>query len=312
MINYFEFEKDIEKIDQYIKQLNPNNTNDISKIERLNFEKNKKLEKIYSNLNPWQKVQVSRHNERPHTINYINNIFEDIIFLHGDKKYADDSAIIGGFAKLNNHSIIFIGTEKGNTMDTRIKHNFGMAKPEGYRKSQRLVKLAEKFRLPVVTFVDTAGAFPGKDAEERGQSESIASSILSFLKVKTPTVSIIIGEGGSGGAIGIATSDKVLMLEHSTYSVISPEGCASILWRSTNYSREAANTLKLTSDDCKNYKIIDDIVPELPGGAHRNPISQAEIVKKYIFECIEDLKKIPLQDLIKKRKNKYINITSDI
>ncbi len=312
MINYFEFEKDIEKIDQYIKQLNPNNTNDISKIERLNFEKNKKLEKIYSNLNPWQKVQVSRHNERPHTINYINNIFEDIIFLHGDKKYADDTAIIGGFAKLNNHSIIFIGTEKGNTMDTRIKHNFGMAKPEGYRKSQRLVKLAEKFRLPVVTFVDTAGAFPGKDAEERGQSESIASSILSFLKVKTPTVSIIIGEGGSGGAIGIATSDKVLMLEHSTYSVISPEGCASILWRSTNYSREAANTLKLTSDDCKNYKIIDDIVPELPGGAHRNPISQAEIVKKYIFECIEDLKKIPLQDLIKKRKNKYINITSDI
>ncbi len=312
MINYFEFEKDIEKIDQYIKQLNPNNTNDISKIERLNFEKNKKLEKIYSNLNPWQKVQVSRHNERPHTINYINNIFEDIIFLHGDKKYADDSAIIGGFAKLNNHSIIFIGTEKGNTMDTRIKHNFGMAKPEGYRKSQRLVKLAEKFKLPVVTFVDTAGAFPGKDAEERGQSESIASSILSFLKVKTPTVSIIIGEGGSGGAIGIATSDKVLMLEHSTYSVISPEGCASILWRSTNYSREAANTLKLTSDDCKNYKIIDDIVPELPGGAHRNPISQAEIVKKYIFECIEDLKKIPLQDLIKKRKNKYINITSDI
>ena len=312
MINYFEFEKDIEKIDQYIKQLNPNNTNDISKIERLNFEKNKKLEKIYSNLNPWQKVQVSRHNERPHTINYINNIFEDIIFLHGDKKYADDSAIIGGFAKLNNHSIIFIGTEKGNTMDTRIKHNFGMAKPEGYRKSQRLVKLAEKFKLPVVTFVDTAGAFPGKDAEERGQSESIASSILSFLKVKTPTVSIIIGEGGSGGAIGIATSDKVLMLEHSTYSVISPEGCASILWRSTNYSREAANTLKLTSDDCKNYKIIDDIVPELPGGAHRNPISQAEIVKKYIFECIEDLKKIPLQDLIKKRKNKNINITSDI
>ncbi len=312
MINYFEFEKDIEKIDQFIKQLNPDNTNDISKIERLNFEKNKKLEKIYSNLNPWQKVQVSRHNERPHTINYINNMFEDIIFLHGDKKYADDSAIIGGFAKLNNHSIIFIGTEKGNTMDTRIKHNFGMAKPEGYRKSQRLVQLAEKFRLPVVTFVDTAGAFPGKDAEERGQSESIASSILSFLKVKTPTVSIIIGEGGSGGAIGIATSDKVLMLEHSTYSVISPEGCASILWRSTNYSREAANTLKLTSDDCKNYKIIDDIIPELPGGAHRNPISQAEIVKKYILECIEDLKKIPLQDLIKKRKNKYINITSDI
>ncbi|MDC3131976.1 acetyl-CoA carboxylase carboxyltransferase subunit alpha, partial [Pelagibacteraceae bacterium] len=261
---------------------------------------------------PWQKVQVSRHNERPHAIYYIENLLEDIVFLHGDKKYADDNAIIGGFAKINNQSIVFIGTEKGNTMDTRIKHNFGMAKPEGYRKSQRLVALAEKFKLPIITFVDTAGAFPGKDAEERGQSESIASSILSFLRVKTPTISIIIGEGGSGGAIGIAASDRVLMLEHSTYSVISPEGCASILWRSTNYSEKAANTLKLTSEDCKKYKIVDSIIPELPGGAHRNPNSQAELVKKFIFENIKDLEKISIIDLIKKRKNKYLNITSDI
>ncbi len=312
MINYFEFEKDIEKIDKFIFDLNINDINYKSKLEKLNLEKKTKFNKIYSNLEPWQKVQVSRHNDRPHTLYYIKNIFEDLVFLHGDKKYADDNAIIGGLAKLNNQSVVFIGTEKGNTMDTRIKHNFGMAKPEGYRKAQRLVFLAEKFSLPIITFVDTAGAFPGKDAEERGQSESIASSILSFLKVKTPTISIIIGEGGSGGAIGIAASDKVLMLEHSTYSVISPEGCASILWRSTNFSQEAANTLKLTSEDCKKYNIVDSIIPELPGGAHRNSSEQADLVKKFIFNNIQDLKKLSLIELIDKRKNKYLNITSDI
>ena len=309
MVKYFEFEKDIEKIDEYL-----NNSGNVSssKINQLNLEKKQKLEKIYSNLEPWQKVQVSRHNNRPHTIDYINNIFNDVIFLHGDKKFADDSAIVGGFAKIENISILFLGTEKGNSMDTRLKHNFGMAKPEGYRKSQRLINLAEKFNLPVVTFVDTAGAFPGKDAEERGQSESIASSILSFLKVMTPTLSIIIGEGGSGGAIGIAASDRVLMLEHSTYSVISPEGCASILWRSTNFSQEAANTLKLTSNDCKKFKIIDEIIPEIPGGAHRDHKKQSIIVKKYIMENIEKLKSIPIIDLLKIRKNKYLNITSEI
>ena len=312
MINYFEFEKDIEKIDKFIFDLDKNDNKYLSKVDKLNSEKKKKFEKIYSNLEPWQKVQVSRHNDRPHAIFYIKSIFEDLVFLHGDKKYADDNAIIGGLAKINNQSIVFIGTEKGNTMETRIKHNFGMAKPEGYRKSQRLVSLAEKFNLPIISFVDTAGAFPGKDAEERGQSESIASSILSFLKVKIPTISVIIGEGGSGGAIGIAASDVVLMLEHSTYSVISPEGCASILWRSTNFTQEAANTLKLTSEDCKKFKIVDSIIPELSGGAHRNASSQAELVKKYIFDNIEDLKKIPTKDLIENRKNKYLNITSEI
>ena len=312
MINYFEFEKDIEKIDKFIFDLDKNDNNYSSKLDKLNFEKKKKFDKIYSNLEPWQKVQVSRHNDRPHAIFYIKSIFEDLVFLHGDKKYADDNAIIGGLAKINNQSIVFIGTEKGNTMETRIKHNFGMAKPEGYRKSQRLVSLAEKFNLPIISFVDTAGAFPGKDAEERGQSESIASSILSFLKVKIPTISVIIGEGGSGGAIGIAASDVVLMLEHSTYSVISPEGCASILWRSTNFTQEAAKTLKLTSEDCKKFKIVDSIIPELSGGAHRNASSQAELVKKYIFDNIEDLKKIPTKDLIENRKNKYLNITSEI
>ena len=312
MIKYFDFEKEIEKIDDQIKNLDVSEVIYNKKLDKLNFKKKNLFLKIYSNLNPWQKVQISRHSERPHTLDYVNKIFDDVLFLHGDKKYADDSAIIGGFAKINNQSIIFIGTEKGNTMESRIKHNFGMAKPEGYRKAQRLVLLAERFKLPVITFVDTAGAFPGKDAEERGQSESIASSILVFLKAKTPTISIIIGEGGSGGAIGIATSDRVLMLEHSTYSVISPEGCASILWRSTSFSQEAANTLKLTSYDCKKFNIIDNIIPELPGGAHRYPDEQATIIQNKIIENLNELQNMLVDDLVKIRKEKYINITSNI
>ncbi len=312
MIKYFEFENEIEKIEKILEQYNKNKELNYDKIRKLNKEKDELYKKIYSNLDPWQKVQVSRHGERPHTLDYIKNIFDNIVLLHGDKKYADDNAIVGGLAKINGNSIFFIGTEKGNTMETRIKHNFGMAKPEGYRKVQRLLKLAEKFNLPLISFVDTAGAFPGKDAEERGQSESIASSILLFLKSKIPTISIIIGEGGSGGAIGIATSDRVLMLEHSIYSVISPEGCASILWRNTEFSQEAAKTLKLTSADCKNFNIIDDIIPEPPGGAHRHPIKQAKILKEKIINLIIELKKISINELVKIRKNKYLNITSDI
>ena len=312
MIKYFEFENEIEKIEIILDELNINQELNLDKIKKLKKEKDDLYKKIYSNLNPWQKVQVSRHGERPHTLDYIDNIFDDIVFLHGDKKYADDNAIVGGLAKIENYSIFFVGTEKGNSMESRIKHNFGMAKPEGYRKVQRLLKLAEKFKLPLISFVDTAGAFPGKDAEERGQSESIASSILHFLKTKIPTISIIIGEGGSGGAIGIATSDRVLMLEHSIYSVISPEGCASILWRNTVFAQKAAETLKLTSADCKNFKIIDDIVPEPYGGAHRHPIKQSEILKTKILSLIKELKEISINELVQIRKDKYLNITSNI
>ena len=312
MIKYFEFESEIEKVETILDQLNKNQELNIDKIKKLNNEKEELYKKIYSNLDPWQKVQISRHGERPHTLDYIENIFTDIVFLHGDKKYADDNAIVGGLGKISNKSVFFIGTEKGNTMETRIKHNFGMAKPEGYRKVQRLIKLAEKFKLPLISFVDTAGAFPGKDAEERGQSESIASSIMHFLKAKIPTISIIIGEGGSGGAIGIATSDRVLMLEHSIYSVISPEGCASILWRNTKFSQVAAKTLKLTSYDCKKFKIIDDIIPEPYGGAHRHPLKQAETLKNKIINLVDELKKISIKELVAIRKEKYLNITSDI
>ncbi len=312
MIKYFEFENDIENIENTLVQLNNNKELNSEKIKKLNVERDELYKRIYSNLDPWQKVQVSRHGERPHTLDYINRIFTDIVFLHGDKKYADDNAIIGGLAKINGNSVFFVGTEKGNTMETRIKHNFGMAKPEGYRKVQRLLKLAEKFKLPLISFVDTAGAFPGKDAEERGQSESIASSILHFLKTKIPTISIIIGEGGSGGAIGMATSDKVLMLEHSIYSVISPEGCASILWRNTEFSQEAAKTLKLTSDDCKKFNIIDYVIPEPFGGAHRHPSKQAEILKQKLVNLINELEQKSINELVKIRKEKYLNITSDI
>ena len=312
MIKYFEFENEIEKIETILAELNNNQELNFAKINKLNNERDKLYKRIYSNLDPWQKVQVSRHGERPHTLDYIKKIFDDVVFLHGDKKYADDNAIVGGLAKIDGFSIFFIGTEKGNTMETRIKHNFGMAKPEGYRKVQRLLNLAEKFNLPLISFVDTAGAFPGKDAEERGQSESIASSILHFLKVKIPTISIIIGEGGSGGAIGIAASDRVMMLEHAIYSVISPEGCASILWRNTQFSQEAAKTLKLTSIDCKNFNIIDDIIPEPYGGAHRHPAKQAQILKQKVKDFLYELKEISISELVKVRKNKYLNITSDI
>ena len=311
-MDYFDFESEIENIDKVLSTLDVNDIKSTNNIEKLNTEKNTLFKKIYSNLNPWQKVQISRHSKRPHTSYYIDKIFDNIIFLHGDKKFADDQAIIGGLAQIENQSVVFMGTEKGNTMESRIKHNFGMAKPEGYRKAQRLITLAEKFDLPVISFVDTAGAFPGKDAEERGQSESIASSIMVFLNSKIPTISVIIGEGGSGGAIGIAAADRVLMLEHSTYSVISPEGCASILWRSTNFAQEAANTLKLTALDCKNFEIIDEIIRELPGGAHRYPEFQAMEIKKILIKNLFELKEISSEDLIKSRKNRYLNITSNI
>ena len=311
MIKYLEFEKSIENLDDKIKQSEDNNNVNPDLIQKYNLEKKNLFVKIYESLTPWQKVQVARHPERPHSLDYINNIFTKFINLAGDKKYAEDESIVGGLAKINDKSVIVVGNEKGNTMETRIKHNFGMAKPEGYRKVQRLLSLAEKLRLPVITFVDTAGAFPGKEAEERGQSESIASSIASCLKVKTPIISIIIGEGGSGGAIALATADKVLMLEHSIYSVISPEGCASILWRNTDSVQEAADALKLTAKDCFKLKIIDEIIAEIPGGAHRFPREQFEKVKKNILNKILEIANLPIEDLVNRRNEKYLTITSN-
>jgi acetyl-CoA carboxylase carboxyl transferase subunit alpha len=312
MIKYLDFEDDIEILDNKISELNTNDSNFINEKNKLTEKKNTILKKKYSNLSAWEKVQVARHADRPHTIDYINMIFEDIIFLHGDKKFSDDNAILGCLASLSGQSVMIIGTEKGNSMDTRLKHNFGMAKPEGYRKAQRLMMLADKFNLPIITFVDTAGAFPGKEAEERGQSESIASSIQTSLKISSPIISVVIGEGGSGGAIALATADRVMMLEHSIYSVISPEGCASILWRSSDFIIKAAENLKLTAQDCFDNKIIDSIVDEIPGGAHRFPEEQAEILKKNLLNNLDNLKLISGKERKEIRNKKFLNMTSNI
>ena len=310
MNRYFDFESDVEKIDIQINKLNSNDNNYNNQKTKLLEKKNFLLKKIYSNLSAWEKVQVARHANRPHALDYINLIFNNVIYLHGDKKFSDDSAILGCLADLSGQSVIVIGTEKGNSMDTRIKHNFGLAKPEGYRKAQRLMMIANKFNLPVITLVDTAGAFPGKEAEERGQSESIASSILVSLKIDSPIISVVIGEGGSGGAIALATADKVLMLEHSIYSVISPEGCASILWRNSDFIQKAAENLKITAQDCLFNKIIDSVVKEVPGGAHRNPDEQAQILKKELISNLETLNSLTSESLKNIRNEKYLNITS--
>ena len=312
MNKYLDFESDIEVLDNKIQELNVNDSLFISEKNKLIEKKNNIFEKKYLNLSAWEKVQVARHPDRPHTIDYINLIFDDVVFLHGDKKFSNDNAILGCLASLSGESVMIIGTEKGNSMDTRLKHNFGMAKPEGYRKSQRLMMLADKFNLPIITFVDTAGAFPGKEAEERGQSESIASSIQTSLKVNCPIISIVIGEGGSGGAIALATADKVMMLEHSIYSVISPEGCASILWRSSDFIIKAAENLKLTAQDCLNYKIIDSIVKEIPGGAHRYPKEQAVILKENLITNLKNLKSNTGEIRKEIRNKKFLNMTSNI
>ena len=312
MNRYLDFEKDIENIEKLITELDINKNNFKSENAKLLDKKNNLFQKIYSNLSAWDKVQVARHPNRPHAKDYINLIFSNIIYLHGDKKFADDSAVLGCLAEISGQSVIVIGTEKGNSMESRIKHNFGMAKPEGYRKAQRLMNIADKYNLPIITFVDTAGAFPGKDAEERGQSGSIATSIQTSLKIGSPIISIVIGEGGSGGAIALATADKVLMLEHSIYSVISPEGCASILWRSSDYIQKAAESLKLTAQDCFNNKIIDMIVKEVAGGAHRFPEEQANIIKNEIIKSINNLKSLTIEERRKLRNEKFLSMTSEI
>ena len=311
MIKYFDFEKKIEDIDKKIIDLESKKTKDsLKKINELNILKEKQLKTIYSNLSPWQRVQIARHPNRPHCLDYVKYIFENFISLSGDKKFGEDKSIVSGIGSIEGQSFMIIGNEKGSSMETRIKHNFGMAKPEGYRKAQRLMFLAEKYSLPIITFIDTPGAFPGKDAEERGQSESIASSIATCLKVKTPILSIIIGEGGSGGAIALATADKILMLENSIYSVISPEGCSSILWRGPEFVQQAASSLKLTANDCLKFGIINEIVDEVAGGAHRFVENQLETVKKSILKNISVLKKISIEDLISNRNEKFLNITN--
>ena len=276
MYNYLDFEKPVQDLEGKILELkklaeNGEAVDVADEIARLEKRSRDALRDAYKALTPWQKVQVARHPDRPHCLNYIDGLFTDFTPLAGDRAFGEDQAMIGGFARFRGESVSILGQEKGSDTASRLKHNFGSVRPEGYRKAVRLMELADRFKVPLVTLVDTAGAFPGVDAEERGQAEAIARSISAGLGLKVPSISIVIGEGGSGGAIAIATANRVYMLEHAIYSVISPEGAASILWRDTTRSRDAATNMKITAQDLLELKIIDAIVPEPLGGAHREP-----------------------------------------
>ena len=288
-----EFEKPVLELESKLSELrtidSDGQVNIDEEVSRVQNKLERLLKQIYSRLTPAQKVQVARHQERPHYSDYIENLIEDYTPLAGDRLYGDDPALQGGLGRFQGQSCVIMGHEKGHDTESRIRHNFGMARPEGYRKAQRLMDMADKFDLPVITLIDTAGAYPGLGAEERGQSEAIAASIEKCLNVKCPIISIIIGEGGSGGAIAIAAADKVFMLEHSVYSVISPEGCASILWRSAEYSKDACTALKLTAQDLLDHKLIDGIIAEPLGGAHRHKEQTIKYVQEKISESLKDL-----------------------
>ncbi len=308
---YLDFEEKLEKLESEKKSLlkaSEESGIDISaKIKSIEEKEKTELDTIYSNLSSWQIVKIARHPQRPKTKDYIQNIFDNFISLYGDRLYSEDNAIISGMAFLDKYPVLILGNEKGHDMKSRIQHNFGMAKPEGYRKSQRIMKLASKLSLPLICFIDTSGAYPGKDAEERGQAEAIAQSMKVALNCEAPCISIIIGEGGSGGAIALATSDKVLMLSNSIYSVISPEGCSSILWKSSDYSELASNSLKITAKDCLNLKIVDEVIKEPTGGAHRNHNAICDSVKKIILKNLSLIMKDDIKTILKKRNERYLN-----
>ena len=305
---YLDFEKNIKELDAKIKELEDTKKPTSKRLEKLKEKKQEELKKIYSNLTPWNRVQVARHPARPHTIDYINSMIDGFIELSGDRMFADDNAIVGGIGYLDNMPVMVIGQEKGSDTETRLKHNFGMSKPEGYRKAIRLMELANKFKLPVITFVDTAGAFPGADAEARGQSQAIATSIQKCFDINVPSICVIIGEGGSGGAIAIAVANSVMMLENSVYSVISPEGCASILWRSQDHKEDATKALKMTSHDLLELGIIDKIIEEPVGGAHRNKEETIANVKEAILTELKKLSKNFKQSK-EKRIEKFTKMT---
>ncbi len=277
-------------------------------VKALEKKANKILADLYLNLTPWQKALVARHQDRPHALNYIEQLISDFTPLAGDRKFAEDEAIVGGLGRFQGEAVVVIGQEKGSNTESRLKHNFGMAKPEGYRKAVRLMEMADKFQLPVLSFVDTSGAYPGVDAEERGQAEAIARSTDCCLSLGVPLIAVIIGEGGSGGAIAIATANSVLMLEHAIYSVISPEGAASILWRDPARSKDAATALKITAQDLKKFGIIDEIIAEPLGGAHRVPAQAINATKEAIARTLESYSGLSADVVRKQRRDKFMNI----
>ena len=314
MKNYLNFESDIKNLEDELDKLkDPYNQSGLSevdtqKISQIQNELDEKLKMVYANLDPWQTTMVARHEDRPKSKFFIDNLFEDFIPLSGDRFYGEDLSVLCGFAKFNGLSVLVIGQEKGEDLDSRIKRNFGMMRPEGYRKTIRLMQLADKFNIPIISFIDTPGAYPGVGAEERGQAEAIAKSIECCMKLKVPTIAIVIGEGGSGGAIALASSNKVLMLENAIYSVISPEGCATILWRDPKKMLDAAKAMKLSAKDLLELEIIDEIIPEPSGGAHRDKDLILENVRNALNKNLENFKYMSPEEIFDGRKNKFLKI----
>ena len=313
MTNYLDFEKPIAELETRVAELREtaNSSDDIdidAEVSKLETKSNKLLRDTYAKLTPWQKAQVARHPDRPHFKDYLAGVADDFVPLAGDRAFGDDPAIVGGLARIDGRRVMLLGHEKGDDTASRLKHNFGMAKPEGYRKAIRLMRLADQFGLPVVTLVDTPGAFPGVQAEERGQAEAIARSTEQCLALKVPMVAVIVGEGGSGGAVAIASANRVLMFEHAIYSVISPEGCASILWRTGDKAAEAAEAMKITAADLQALGVIDRIIPEPLGGAHRDPDAAIGALKGAITEELDGCGELGPDELLAQRRAKFLAI----
>jgi acetyl-CoA carboxylase carboxyl transferase subunit alpha len=313
MRSYLDFEKPVAELEAKVEELRALQTGETAvaigeEIARLEAKAAQALKDLYTELTPWQKTQVARHPERPHSLDYINALVTDFAPLAGDRKYGDDEAIVGGFGRFQGESICVIGHEKGSSTESRLKHNFGMARPEGYRKAGRLMEMADRFGIPVLSLVDTAGAYPGIGAEERGQAEAIARSTEACLELGVPNVAVIVGEGGSGGAIAIATANRVLMLEHAIYSVISPEGAASILWRDTAKAQEAATGMKITAQDMVRFGVIDRIVTEPAGGAHRDPAAAITATGEAIATALGELTGLDRETVRRQRREKFLAI----
>ena len=307
-LNFLDFEQPIAeleaKIDElrYVSSDSEININD--EVARLKSKSESLTKSIFSKLTPWQVAQIARHPMRPYTADYLEILAPDFQELHGDRMFADDDAIIGGIGRMNGRAIMFIGQQKGRDTKERVRRNYGMPKPEGYRKAQRLMKLAEKFSLPVVTLIDTPGAYPGVGAEERGQSEAIARSLYLMAGLRTPIICVVVGEGGSGGALAIGVGDRVLMLQYSVYSVISPEGCASILWMSADRAQDAAEAMRITAQSLSEFKLIDDILPEPLGAAHRDPAGAAEIIRNALLKHLDELDRLSIDELLEQRQKR--------
>lgn len=311
-LDYLVFEQgiaDIEAKIQALRETHVGNSAELSQeIKKLETDKKKLTQEIYTKLDVWQSVQVARHPKRPYTLDYIPHIFTDFQELHGDRHFSDDGAIVGGLAKLEGQTVMIIGHQKGRTTQEKIARNFGMPRPEGYRKAQRLFEMAGKFHFPVITFIDTAGAYPGIDAEERNQSEAIARNLQVLAALPAPIVCIVTGEGGSGGALAIGVGDRVAMLQYSIYSVITPEGCASILWKDAGYASKAAEAMGVTTKDIMKLGLVDEVLPEPLGGAHRDPSDMAKTIKAYLLKEIKPLQRLSLDELLKKRQEKWLKM----